>query len=167
MNRWLGIALALLMVVVLIGCGQKLTEEQLRAKALDYENKEQWDQVVKVFEDLVQRFPDSPKADECLYQLGGLYASNFKDFNKSVDTYKRLISNYPESNLVIQAQFMIGYRYANDIKDLDKAREAYEEFIVKYPDHELVSSVKWELDHLGKDISDIELQFGDSEKSTK
>ncbi|MDZ7262494.1 MAG: tetratricopeptide repeat protein, partial [candidate division KSB1 bacterium] len=54
------------------------------------------------------------------------------------------------------AQFMIGYLYANEIKDLDKARSAYQVFLEKYPENELVPSVKWELDHLGKDISEIE-----------
>ena len=154
------IILVFIALAMVAGCGQKLTEEQLRAKALDYENKEQWDEVVKVFEELIARYPDSPKADENLYQLGGLYASNFQDYQKSIDTYQKLIDNYPESNLVVQAQFMIGYRYANDLKDLDKARAVYEDFIKKYPDHELVNSVKWELDNLGKDISDIELQLG-------
>lgn len=159
------IALVFIMIALVISCGQKLTEEQLRAKALDFENKEQWDEVVKVFEEMIARFPDSPRADENLYQLGGLYASNFQDYEKSIQTYKQLIENYPESNLVVQAHFMIGYRYANDVKDLDKARTAYEEFIAKYPDHELVQSVKWELENLGKDISDIELQLGESESS--
>ncbi len=162
MKRWFGLFFAFLMVGLLIGCGQKLTEEQLRAKALDYENKEQWEEVVKVYEQLIDRFPESAKADENLYQLAGLYASSFGDFQKSIDTYYRLIENYPESNLVVQAYFMIGYRYANDVKDLDKAKEAYQAFLDKFPEHELTSSVRWELNHLGEDISDIELQLGSS-----
>ena len=55
---------------------------------------------------------------------------------------------------------MIGYRYANDIKDYDKAKKYYQEFLKKWPMHELAASVKWELDHLGKDISELELQLG-------
>ncbi|MBN2411986.1 tetratricopeptide repeat protein [candidate division KSB1 bacterium] len=167
MKKWFSLALSIVILLSIVGCGKKLTEEQLRAQAMDYENKEQWDQVVKVYEELIKRFPDSQKADVSLYQLGGLYASSFKDFDKSIDAYKRLIEKYPQSDLVVQAQFMIGYRYANDIKDMDKAREAYNEFLEKYPDHELSSSVKWELDHLGQDISDIELQFGSGESAQK
>jgi hypothetical protein len=52
---------------------------------------------------------------------------------------------------------MIGYIYANHVKDFDKAKEAYNSFIEKYPEHELVTSVKWEIDHLGKDISEIDI----------
>jgi len=167
MKKWFGFALSILILMSIVGCGEKLTEEQLRAKAMDYENKEQWDQVVKVYEELLKRFPDSEKTDVSLYLLGGLYASNFKDFDKSIEAYNRLIEKCPQSDLVVRAHFMIGYRYANDLKDLDKAREAYSKFLQKYPDHELSASVKWELDHLGQDISDIELQFGSGESAQK
>ena len=61
---------------------------------------------------------------------------------------------------------MIGYRYANDIHDLDKAKAAYQEFLKKYPNHELASSVKWELAHLGQDLSEIELQLGSDSTKT-
>ena len=167
MKKWLGFGIALLVVAVISGCGEKLTEEQLRAKALDYENKEQWDQVIKVYEQLVKKFPNSPKSDQNLYQLSGLYASNSKNFLKSIEAYKTLIEKYPESQLVIQAQFMIGYRYANDLNDLENARAAYNEFLQKYPEHELAPSVQWELDHLGQDISEIELNFGKEETEKK
>jgi TolA-binding protein len=167
MKKWFGFGISLLVVLMISSCGEKLTEEQLRAKALDFENKEQWDEVIKVFEQLVKRFPESPKSDQNLYQLGGLYASNSKNFVKSIEAYNQLIEKYPDSQLVIQAQFMIGYRYANDLKDLEKAKEAYSLFLQKYPEHELAPSVQWELDHLGQDISDIELNFGKDEPAKK
>jgi len=151
-------------VFFVLSCGQKMTEEQMFATALDYETKEQYEDATKMLEKFVKTYPESDKADEALYKLGVIYANNLKDFNKSVNSYKRLVKNFPESNFVIQSTFMIGYRYANDIKDLDKAKEAYEGFLEKYPNHELATSVKWELDHLGQDISDIEFlgEIGDS-----
>ncbi len=51
---------------------------------------------------------------------------------------------------------MIGYHYANSIGELDSAKVYYQKFIDKFPDNELVNSVKWELDHLGQDINDID-----------
>ncbi len=45
----------------------------------------------------------------------------------------------------------------------DKAKKAYEEFLKEYPDHELAPSVKWELEHLGQDISQIDLKLGEEE----
>jgi hypothetical protein len=55
---------------------------------------------------------------------------------------------------------MIGYRYANDIKDLNSAKKYYEDFLAKWPNHELAASVKWELNNLGKDISELDLKLG-------
>ncbi len=165
MKQWFGVIAAILLFSLVVGCGEKLTEEQLRAKALDYENKEQWDLAIKTYDRLLKAYPDSKKADEILYKMGVIYANNLKDYKKSVDAYKRLIKEYPNSSYVIQSSFMIGYRYANDIKDLDKAKKAYEEFLEKYPKHELASSVKWELEHLGQDISEIELQLSQSDSA--
>ncbi len=149
MKYWNGTIAALLMVVLLAGCGKKITEEQLRAKAMDYENKEQWEEAAKTYEALVKKYPKSKKTDTDLYKLGVIYANNLKDYRKSVAAYKKLVSNYPKSSYAIQSTFMIGYRYANDIHDLGKAKAAYQEFLKKYPKHELASSVKWELAHLG------------------
>ena len=165
MKRMLVFSLSLLWLIVFIfACGQKMTEEQMHAKAVNFEEKEQYEDAIKMFKKLVKVYPNGTKADEAMYRLGGIYANNLKDFHQSVDTYKKLVENYPESDYLIQSSFMIGYRYANDIKDLDKAKAAYEGFLEKYSDHELATSVNWELNHLGQDISDIEFldQVGDS-----
>ena len=163
MMRWY---LATLSLIFVLSCGQSLTEEQLRAKAKDFENKEQWTEAVETYQKLLENFPDSKRADEDLYTMGVIQANNLKDFVESIQTYGSLIEEYPQSIHVMKAAFMIGYLYANDIKDLDKAREAYQVFLQKYPDHELASSVKWELDHLGQDISEIELQLGGADAET-
>ena len=166
MRNWFGLFL-IVMFSLVIGCGQKITEEQLRAKALDFENKEMWEKEVETLERLQKKYPSSEKADEYLYKLGVSYANNLKEFKKSIDSYQRLVTKYPDSKYVIQSTFMIGYRYANDVKDLAKAKTAYESFLAKYPDHELASSVKWELDHLGQDISEIELQLGNAARDSQ
>lgn len=160
MKRWHGWMAAILVAVVMAGCGEKLTEEQLRANAVDFESREQWQGAADMYARLVKAYPKSTRADETLYRLGVLYANNLKDYQKSVEAYKLLIKKYPKSNYVIQSSFMIGYRYANDIKDLGNAKKYYQEFLNKWPNHELASSVKWELEHLGKDISELELQLG-------
>jgi TolA-binding protein len=153
-----------LMAALIWGCGEKLTEEQLRAKALDFENKEQWAEAVKMYERLVKAYPQSNRAAETIYRMGITYANNLKDFTKAVATHQRIVQEYPTSNFVKQSTFMIGYIYANDLKDLEKAKSAYQDFLQKWPTHELASSVKWELDHLGQDISQIELQLGDAQE---
>ena len=151
----LSVSFVWLMVFVL-ACGQKVTEEQMFATAEDLESKTEYAAAATMLEKLVKTYPDGEKADQALIKLGAIYAANLGEYQKSVNMYIKLIENYPESDYISQSMFMIGYRYANDLKELDKAKEAYENFLEKYSDHELASSVRWELDHLGQDISEIE-----------
>ena len=54
MKRGLVIVAALLTVVMMVACGKKLTEEQMYAQVLDFQEKQQWEDVVKTYEDLVK-----------------------------------------------------------------------------------------------------------------
>lgn len=167
MKNGLYVTLILIMVILVAGCGEKLTEEQLAAKATDFQNKQQWEDLVQTYEKLVKTYPESPKAAERLYNSGMVYDNNMNEYEKAIQVWKTLLDKYPESHLVINTKFMIGYCYANHIKDMDKAREQYELFLKDYPDHELAPSVQWELDHLGQDISEIDLPLGDEEANSE
>ncbi len=82
---------------------------------------------------------------------------------EAVKMYEQLITSFPDSSNqnYKKSLFMTGFLYANDekVKDLEKAKKIYTDFIVKWPDDDLVKTVKWELDHLGKDINEIENLF--------
>jgi outer membrane protein assembly factor BamD (BamD/ComL family) len=160
-------SLMIFALVCMVSCGQKVTEEQLNAKIMDFQDKQQWQDAATAYEKLIKSFPKSPKADENLYNLGMVFANNLKMHQKAIDAWKRLLKEYPSSRLIINTKFMIAYCYANDIKDLDKAGEAYKAFLKEYPNHELAPSVQWELDHLGQDISDIDLNLGDGQATAK
>jgi len=151
-----------LILIMVIGCGQKQTKEQLYAEAERYEREDNFDKAIKSFEALVTNYPQSEKTDSVLFRIGQIYSNNLADFTKSVQIHERLVSTYPASKLAAQSLFMIGYHFANNIGDLDSARIYYEKFIEKYPDHELIASVQWELDHLGMDINEINFFRDDS-----
>ena len=163
MRKFYPVLLLVMVMAVIWGCGEKLTEEQLRATALDSQNNEQWAEAVKMYQRLVKAYPQSTRAAETLYRLGITYANNLKDFKKAVETHGRIVKEYPNSNFVKQSTFMMGFLYANDLKDLEKAKSAYQDFLQKWPTHELASSVKWELEHLGQDISQIDLNLGEAQ----
>ncbi len=150
-------ALTVMVFILIVGCGQKKTQEQLYAEAFRYEQDENFDQAIETFEVLIKTYPQSEVVDSVLFRIGQIYSNNIGDFKKSVLTHERLIQHCPTSRLAAQSLFMIGYHFANSISDLDSARIYYQKFIDSYPDHELVNSVKWELDHLGQDINEIDL----------
>lgn len=159
--------LLVLALAVSLSCGKKKTEAELLTQINQLVEKEAYDEAVKALEEFVARFPQSPKYPEMLNKLATLYASSEKNYMRAVETYRQLIDKFPGSKYEAQAQFMIGYLYANEIKDLDMAKKEYEKFLEKYPNHELAASVKWELDHLGQDINEIDIFAKESSAAGK
>lgn len=157
--------ISLLSVLLVLSCTKKASEEELLARIQEAETAEKFTEAAELLEEYLNRFPDAPKAPENMNKLAMIYASSEKDFETAVALHRKIIEKYPESKYVVQSQFMIGYIYANEIKDYDRAKLEYERFLELYPDHELVPSVKWELENLGKDLSEIEI-FAKSEKSS-
>lgn len=155
----------LLIGAMAFGCAKKKSEQELLNEIQQLEAKEDFSGALKLLQEYVDRFSNSEKTPVMMNKLAMLYGSTEKNFLKAVEIYRQLIKNFPDSPEAIKAQFMIGYLYANEIKDLDQAKVEYETFLQKYPDHELASSVKWELEHLGKDISEIDI-FAKSDGET-
>ncbi len=71
--------------------------------------------------------------------------------------YSRYTTDFPDSTQAAKCQFMVAYLYANELDQIEQARAAYESFLENYPDSELRSSAEWELEHLGENLSDIEV----------
>ena len=104
---------------------------------------------------LVKKYPNHELASKGQYIIGDIYMNDLRDFEKALEEYRIVLSDYKGSKEEALAQFMIGYIYANVLKDLDKARSEYQVFLDQFPKHELFPSVKFEIDHLGKDINEI------------
>jgi len=171
MNRIASLILiAGLGLVLIINCGPKKTKEQLYAEASESEKKENFKEAIVVYEQLIKDYPQSNFADSILFRIGQMYSNNLLEFDNAIDAHKRLVKKYPDSKFGAQSLFMIGYHYANSINDTSEARKYYEKFLEQYPEHELASSVRWELDHLGQDINEIDFlksgMFEDSEQDS-
>ncbi|MCI0495771.1 tetratricopeptide repeat protein [candidate division KSB1 bacterium] len=155
--------MVILTLVFVIGCGERMTKEQLFALGEKSESEEKYEEAIKTYEKLVKNYPQGERSDEAQYKIALIYYNNLNDFEKSVQAHEKLITKYPSSKFSAQSLFMMGFINANNISNLEEARKYYEEFLQKYPDNELVSSVKWELEHLGKDINEIEFLNQQSE----
>jgi tetratricopeptide (TPR) repeat protein len=156
----------LISVGLMFGCGKKKSESELISEIAQLEAKEDFAGAAKTLEVFIKDYPRSEKTPEMMNKLAMIYASSEKDFQKAIALHQQIIKKFPDTKYAIQSQFMIGYIYANEIKDYDKAREKYEAFLKKYPDHELATSVKWELENLGKPLSEIDI-FANSDKQDK
>jgi len=157
MNRIASLILFIILGTLLIfGCGPEKTKEQLYAEALQFEKQDNFKEAVVIYEQLIKDYPRTNFADSILFKVGQMYSNNLLEFDHAIDAHKRLVKKYPDSRFSAQSLFMIGYHYANSINDTTQARKYYEKFLKEFPEHELASSVRWELDHLGQDINEID-----------
>ncbi len=147
-------SLILLITLALFSCGKKESEEDLYKASMAFEEEENFEEAIYGYEKLAREYPSGGKADESLQRAAFLYYNNIHDFRKAIELQQRLIEKHPQSEFVSRARFMIGFIYANDLQDFDAAKTAYAEFLQQHPESELAESVKWELEHLGKDVDE-------------
>ena len=143
-----------IVVLLIMACGE-LPDTKLMDKAVAYEESEKYQAAARTYEKLGEMYPTSELAPEALYKAGLIYSNALQSYEKGISFLKKVVEKYPDSKNAAQCSFMVGFIYANSVNDTTKARQAYEDFLKRYPDHQLAPSVKWELDHLGKDISEI------------
>lgn len=144
-------------VILIIHCGESLTEKQIYEKAKLYEAEEKTELAVQFYEKLVDNYPQSELAPEALFKVAIIAAGQQQKLENAIEVYLRLVQKYPESEFAPKSQFMVGYLFANEVKDTTKAKEAYNIFLEKFAavDSGMTASAKFELANLGKDISDI------------
>ena len=97
------------------------------------------------------------KSAEELFNLAQ-QAENDNDFKKAVDLYTMLLEKYPDNEHNYKAQFMIGFIYSEELKDYDRARVAMQKVVDQYPNCDLADDAQWMLDHMGKNLEDIEFE---------
>ena len=152
-KAFLGAVLAAFVMVMFAGCG-KMPAERMLAKGKKYEEKQKFKEAIGVYERLIRHFPNDPAVASARYSMGNVYMYGLQDYPKAVDMFTQVIQTCPDTmKIVSQSHFLIGFVYNNFAVDTAKARAAYADFLKKYPKHELAASVKWELDHLGRDIN--------------
>ncbi len=137
------------------GCGK--SEQELYTEIKNLESEQKFTELSKRIDDLVSQYPESSYKAELLKQQAGIYASISKDFNKALDIHEKIIAEVDDQNMAAQSRFMRGYIFANELQDYDSARKEYEKFLADFPEHELGTSVQWELEHMGKDLSEIDI----------
>ncbi len=151
--------------LAILACGQKRTEDELFKLAQEYEAQENFSEAVKTYEAQLEDYPKGQYADEAIERIAFVYYNNIHDFKKAIEYHERLIKDYPESEFVSRARFMIGFIYANNVENYELAEQHYNEFLELHPESELSESVKWELEHLGKDVNLQDDIFGNDKSN--
>jgi TolA-binding protein len=144
----------MLLLALLWGCAAK-TDEQLYSDAVEAQKASDQDEAIETYEELLAKYPQSPRVPEALYAMGTIYQDHKKLFPEAIATYQKLVDAYPDHGTSPNALFLIGFINNNELKNTEAARTAYEAFLKKYPTSSLVSSAEFELQHLGKNPAQI------------
>ena len=85
----------------------------------------------KNFEELIQRFPNSERADNAQFWIGEIYYRE-KWYEKAILEYQKVIEKYPKGNKVPASLLKQGFAFYN-LGDKSNSRLILEELIKKYP----------------------------------
>jgi tetratricopeptide (TPR) repeat protein len=89
-------------------------------------------QALSMFAELLARNPESPLADEALYQ-SSLALADQQKFEEAAETLRLLMQRYPKSPLGDLSLLTIGRLYQEHLHEGPKAIEAYKELLVRFP----------------------------------
>jgi tol-pal system protein YbgF len=85
----------------------------------------------KKFQELIERFPKSERADNAQFWIGEIYYRE-KWYEKSILEYQKVIENYPEGNKVPASLLKQGFAFSN-LGDNANSRLILQELLKKYP----------------------------------
>ncbi len=110
---------------------QELPEEEIYRMAKQAFDQGDSDAAREKFQELIQRFPKSERADNAQFWIGEIYYRE-KWYEKSILEYQKVIENYPKGNKVPASLLKQGFAFFN-LGDKSNSRLILEELIKKYP----------------------------------
>jgi len=82
-------------------------ERGLYDEAQEVQNHGNPELAVKIYQKMIQLFPDSPIKDQAQFLIGFVYSEQLRDYDKAKDAFQKVIDQYPDCDLVDDAEFML------------------------------------------------------------
>jgi tetratricopeptide (TPR) repeat protein len=97
-------------------------------------------QAMGIYEQLIERYPNSKIAEEAASRMGAFYMEQ-KQFEKAIKSYKDFIYNFPKNTNVEAAKFNIAECYEK-LGKWENAIDSYQEYINAYPQGKRMAEAK-------------------------
>ena len=110
---------------------RELPEEEIYRLAKQAFDQGDSDAAKQKFQELIQRFPKSERADNAQFWIGEIYYRE-KWYEKAILEYQKVIEKYPKGNKVPASLLKQGYAFWN-LGDKSNSRLILEELVKKYP----------------------------------
>ncbi len=121
-------------VAKIIPAGQakdELSEDEIYRMAKQAFDQGDSDAARKKFQELIEKFPNSERADNAQFWIGEIYYRE-KWYEKAILEYQKVIESYPKGNKVPAALLKQGLAFLN-LGDQTNSRLILEELIKKHP----------------------------------
>jgi outer membrane protein assembly factor BamD (BamD/ComL family) len=152
----------LVLFLFLTACSKDNKDSAIFEEGQKELKSENYPMAVVKFEQIVKEYPKSDFYPRSLMELGNIYNAKListmgpaDNSRKAIYYFKKLYTEFPVSTHGEQAMFLTGFIYANELKNQDSAKISYELFLNKYPNSQFSTSVKAELNNMGKTPEDI------------
>ncbi|MCB2198579.1 tetratricopeptide repeat protein [bacterium] len=124
MKRFVTVAGGILLVAILVitGCSNKPSEEELFSKAKAAQESRDFTGAVDAYKLVVANYPDGDRADEAQFMVGFLYANDIGDTTAARTAYEVYLEKYAarsDSGMVLSAKWEL----SNLGKDVDQIEE--------------------------------------------
>ena len=110
---------------------QELAEDEIYRQAKQAFDQGNSDAARKKFNELIERYPKSERADNAQFWIGEIYYRE-KWYEKAILEYQKVIENYPKGNKVPASLLKQGFAFLN-LGDKANSRLILQELIKKYP----------------------------------
>lgn len=148
-------------LILIISCSSTNDKKNFE-EGLKYYNEKNYNEAYNKFQQVISDNSTGQFREKSLMMLGTMYymyqvpnTEQTESNQKAVEFFRLLFKEFPNSKDAPKALFLSGYILANHLNKLDEAKLAYQEFLNKFPSNEFASSVKIELDNLGKTPDEI------------
>lgn len=82
-------------------------ERGLYDEAQELQNHGNPELAVKIYQKIIELFPDSPLKYQAQFLIGFVYSEQLKDYDNAKEAFQRVMDLYPDCDLVDDAQFML------------------------------------------------------------
>ena len=117
----------LVVLMLLAGCSSRVSTLMQEAESLWFQNR--YKASVRIFLQVVDRYPESEEASVALLRLGETFLLNLADPEKALEYFARVTTDYPKSKTAVTARETMASIYEKSLKDYDRAVIQYQKLI--------------------------------------
>lgn len=118
-----------------------LAEEASFTLAELYQLKKNYDNAIKVYRTIIDKYPQSTRFETALYSLARIYSSSMNDCDHALGIYSRIELQFPDGILAEDASFWKAECLFQQ-KKINQSIAAYHQYLQKYPNGKWVTEAR-------------------------